>query len=337
MLMKTRLRSLLEKDEFDEAASLLKSGLKNAQLINPRDEHTWRDYADQIAARMQERVDRSTAIAFWEDLLRFFINDLEPAWGHLHKGRILFRLGWVNLPDSVPDGKKYLEKALEEAKTFWQKEAAEGTIDVQDIEKAVAESSSYVTLCIIERIKDEDFDSPADKQTFFEQLLSRAFDRAIFLREVEAVLVEKALQKILPREAIEKLKPVEMKNQLDRAASNGLAVAIVSLAGAVLESILLGVLYFDKGIRDIEVKRGKQKRKKDILEVPLGPLLKEARDRSVFPSDSVYASCKFIHIFRNRLHPGNEFCSKYKLTPRVATTLKILLDLSIVDWGNAIP
>jgi len=341
--MKTRLQSLLANDQFDEAASLLKSSLKDAQLIDPRDEHTWRDYADQIAASMQERGDRSTVIAFWEDLLGFFINDLQPAWEHIHKGRIFFRLGWLALPDSVAKGKKYLEEALEEARKFWRKEAAEGRIAIEDIEKAVAESSSYVTLCIVERIEDEEFDSDAEKQRFFEELLSPSFDAAIFGDEVKANAVMDAIDKIFATQAITEQKMVEirkqaekMKKQLDQVASKQVPVAVVSLAGAVLESILLGVLYA-RGVAEIEVKgKCKKVERKDILKVTLGPLVKEASSRSVFPSGSVKTSCRLIQIFRNRLHVGNEIRSKYGLTPRVARTLKILLDWSIVDWGRAI-
>ena len=252
-----------------------------------------------------------------------FEEDLEPTWGHLHKGHILFRLGLAKLVDDVANAKVYLEKALDEDRLLEKKRGGGKTIDV---EKAVRKYSSYVMLCIIERIEDEHFDSDTEKQNFFQELVPLSFDAAIKGQEVKPDLVQESIKHILPQQALEQT--LEAKRELDIVYAQRLEIAIVSLAGAFLENILLGILYHQLSLRTVQ--------RKDILEVELGPLLKEAIGRAVFPSDSIKATCQIIHIFRNRLHPGNELRQKYKLTPRVVATLKILLDLALVEWARRI-
>lgn len=73
-------------------------------------------------------------------------------------------------------------------------------------------------------------------------------------------------------------------------------------------------------------------RNKDIFKVELGPLILEAINQHVFPSDPIKAAFKVIQSFRNRLHPGNELKQTYKLTPRTATTIKIILDSALIEW-----
>jgi hypothetical protein len=114
-----------------------------------------------------------------------------------------------------------------------------------------------------------------------------------------------------------------------------LKTATISLAGSFLESVLLGILYYKHSHKTNSTG-------KDIRELQLGTLFAEAdllatTGKKVFPSDSIEASCKTIHMFRNRLHPGNELKQKYKLTERVAVTVKNLLDSALLDWSNNLP
>lgn len=255
--------------------------------------------------------------------MKFFEEDLEPTWGHLHKGHILFRLGLAKLVDDVATAKTYLEKALDEDRLLKKEQAGSKTID---IEKAVRKYSSYVMLCIIERIEDEHFDSDTEKQRFFQELVSPSFDAAIMRQEVKPELIQESIKQIVPQQALEQT--LEARQELDIVYAQRLQMATVSLAGAFLENILLGILYHPLGLRTVQ--------NKDILKVELGPLLKAAILHQVFPSDSIKATCQIIHIFRNRFHPGNELRQNYKLTPRVAATLKILLDLALVGWASQI-
>lgn len=319
----SKLNELLNKSRFNEAASLLKSHLAKAEIIDPSNDGSWAPYADQISFKILSDKGQDAFNVFWEDLLKFFEEDLEPTWGHLHKGHILFRLGLAKLVDDVANAKVYLEKALDEDRLLEKKRAGGKTIDV---EKAVRKYSSYVMLCIIERIEDEHFDSDTEKQKFFQELVSPSFDAAIMGQEVKPDLVHESIKHILPQQVLEQT--LEARRELDIVYAQRLEIAIVSLAGVFLENILLGILYHQLSLRTVQ--------RKDILEVELGPLLKEAIGRAVFPSDSIKATCQIIHIFRNRLHPGNELRQKYKLTPRVVATLKILLDLALVEWARQI-
>jgi len=123
---------------------------------------------------------------------------------------------------------------------------------------------------------------------------------------------------------------LQVKKELDLANLQALKIATISLAGSFLENLLLSILHYGYGVQ-------KTSKGKSIFEIELGPLLEEAIGRNIFPSDSVRTSCKVIHVFRNRLHPGNEIKQKYKLTVRVASTLKILLDLTLLEWIRKIP
>ena len=317
----SKLNELLNKSGFDEAALLLKDHLAKAEIIDPSNDGSWAPYADQISFKILSDKGQDVFTSFWEELLKYFEKDLEPTWGHLHKGHILFRFGLAKLVDDVAKAKMYLEKALDEDRLLEKKRAEGKTID---IEKAVRKYSSYVMLCIIERIENEHFDSKIEKQKFFQELVSLSFDAAIMGQEIKPELVGESIKCIVPQQALEQT--LEARRELDKVYAQRLQTATVSLAGVFLENILLCILYYQLGLRTVG--------KKDILEVQLGPLLKEAIKKVVFPSDSIKATCQTIHIFRNRLHPGNELRQKYKLTPRVVVTLKILLDLALVEWAR---
>jgi hypothetical protein len=317
----SKLNDLLHERKFGEATLLLKSHLKAAEVIDPSNDRTWAPYADMISFKIRSDNGEGAFMAFWQELLQFFEEDLEPTWGHLHKGHILFRLGLVRLSDDVAAARKYLEKALDEDRRLEKKRVG---LEETDVEKAVRKYSSYVTLCIVERIEDEHFDSETDKRKFFRDLFSLSFDAAIFGRAVRQGLVEKAVSNIVAQQGLEQV--LAIKKELDLTFERRLPVATVSLAGAFLESVLLTVLYYEKCVRTVKGR--------NILEVELGKLIGEATEKDVFPSDAIRATCQVIHIFRNRLHPGNELLQKYKLTDRVATTLKILLDLALVDWAK---
>jgi len=174
--MNSKLNNLLDNGRFGEAASLLKSHLKAAEIIDPSNDRSWGPYADQVSSRILSKEGQDAFNLFWQELLAFFTKDLEPTWGHLHKGHALFRLGLGRLSDDISAAKKFLEEALDEDRLLEMKRA-EGKS--ADIEKLIRGYSSYVTLCIIERIENEQFDSDIEKQKFFRYFFSTSFDAAI--------------------------------------------------------------------------------------------------------------------------------------------------------------
>jgi len=316
----SKLNELLNNSRFDEAASLLKDHLAKAVIIDPSDykDESWPQYADAISRKISRDKGQEATIPFWEDLLKFFKKELEPTWEHLHKGHILFRLGIANLINDVSIAKKYLEKALDEDRLLEIERAKGKSID---IENKIRKYSAYVMLCIIERIK-----YVKEKQKFFQELLSPSFDAAIRGDKVDPDLVKEAVEYIVPQQGWEQI--LETRKELDLVFKLKLKTATISLTGAFLENILLSILYHHLNLSTAQGK--------NILEAELGKLLEEAIKRSIFPSDSIKTACRTINIFRNRLHPGNELTQKYKLTPRVAVTIKIFFDSVLVDWAKQI-
>jgi len=306
--------------DFIGAESLFKKQLLEAEIIDPSNDRTWAQYANQISREIEKIDDRC---AFWLRLSQFFENDLETKWGHLHKGHIFFWLGLTCLLEDVAKAKIWLEKALEEDREL---ERIRGTKNLEN-------SSAYVTLCLIERIEDSHFNPDVEKQKFFKELFPRSFDAAIFGQEIDPERIKKSITNIVPKESLDQA--LELKRELDMVSRQRLQTATISLAGSFLESVLLGILYYKHSHKT-------NSKGTDIHGLQLGELFKEAdllaaKGEKVFPSDSIEASCKTIHLFRNRLHPGNELKQKYKLTERVAVTVKNLLDSALLDWSKNLP
>ncbi len=173
-IMQPKIEALLKANKFDEATELLKSHLSAAELLNPRNDRTWAPYADHIGFTIRERKDRAAEGGFWQDLLKFFVADLEPKWMHLHKGHIFFRLGFSTLHDDMSKAVSFFEKALEEDRVLESARLGDGA-QLAHVEKAVQRYSAYVALSILETIQNEQFDSPAERQRFV-QAFSVSFD-----------------------------------------------------------------------------------------------------------------------------------------------------------------
>ena len=290
--MDSKLDDLLNHGRFAEATSLLKNHLMAAEIIDPSNDTSWAPYADQISFKILSDKRTTCLQCLLAGITEVFVKDLEPTWGHLHKGHVLFRLGFARLSDDISAGKKYLEEALDEDRLLEKKRAGGKSVD---IERSIRGYSSYVTLCIIERIEDEHFDSDIEKQKFFREFFSTSFDAAIMRREVNQALVEKAVNRIVPQEGLEQA--LGIKRELDLTFERRLPMATVSLAGAFLENVLLSILYYKDRLRTVKGE--------SVLEIELGKLLREAiGKKDVFPSDATRTTCQVIHIFRNRLHPG---------------------------------
>jgi len=87
-------------------------------------------------------------IPFWEALLKFFIEQIEPIWGHAHKGHIYFRLGLHVGRHDLARACSYLTNAREEDSIFQRQKG--GT--EQEIIARTQQSSSHVALAILEGI-----------------------------------------------------------------------------------------------------------------------------------------------------------------------------------------
>jgi hypothetical protein len=310
--VETRIDQLLQAGRFEDARVLLQRQLASGELIDPRTDTLWAPIADLIAAGIEAASGRAAITEFWRGLLGFFLKEIEPAWGHAHKGHLYFRLGMALVGENLAAARGELKAAYDE----------DLLLAGETPERAQVQSS-YVALAIIEQINDAQFSSDAEKENFIRGLFS-AFDAAIYGVTVPPERVATALATIVPppgRSACEAL------NRELRDARGPFAT--VSITGSLLEAVLLGDLYHRKGVRQNADGR-------DILSVELGPLLQEAERQRTFPSDSIRVACRLVHIFRNRLHPGNELGQTYKLVPRVATTIRVSFELALVEWAEVL-
>ena len=313
-MLRTVFEELLEASKFDEATALLQRDLAAGQLIDPRSDPHWSTFADVLGRKLGEQKGIEEVIQFWETLLAFFIHDIEPKWGHAHKGHIYFRLGLAVLQSDLQKGKHQLELAYSDDVIL---QAKPGRPDATT-------QSAYIVLAILERIEDSEFANSEDKQTFINRLF-KAFDTALAGAAVKPQLIEDALAIIAPPEGLSMCRSIYA--ELQRANNHWMPFALVSLTGTLLESLILADLYYRKQIKELEGER-------DILTAQLGLLLQAASNQNL-PSKSKLAF-KLIHLFRNRLHPGNEIRQKYKLVPQVAMTIKVFCEFAILDWSKSL-
>jgi len=313
----TEFDRLLVDSQFDDAKCLLQEELLAGQLLDPRSDPYWTKFADRLAGEIHKALSVTEVVTFWESIRDFFAQTIDPAWGRAHKGHIYFRLGLACLPRDVDRGKRELEAAYQEDVLLEQ--AAEGMPEAQS-------QSAYIALAILERIDDSEFANQDDKEKFFLQLF-QSFNAAIVGASIKSRLVEAAFQAILPPEELSRCRAYY--RELDEVARRKLPFATVALTGIVLEAVILAILYYRKKITTLN-------KGQDIREAELGPLLKEARKNSIFPADSIRVTCELIHMFRNRLHPGNEIRQTYGLVPRVASTIKVFFEMAMLDWNTAL-
>lgn len=318
MRSQTDFDQFLISDRFEEAKMLLLEEIGSDRLIDPRLDPYWGRFADRLAGAIDRKFGTVEVVAFWESMRDFFVNRIEPIWGHAHKGHIYFRLGLSLLPHDFVRGKKELEAAYQEDLVL---EKTEGGAPKASSQPA------YAALTILERIDDSEFANQADKQRFTDQLF-HSFNAAIFGIAVQSDKVQTAIKKISPADGL--MTCLAAYGELREARKQQISFATVSLTGTVLEALLLTDLYHRKQISMLP-------NGESILKVELGALMKEAIRLSIFPADSVRVAFQLIHIFRNRLHPGNELRQTYKLSPRVAWTVSIFFELAVIEWSKSFP
>ncbi len=321
--MQTRLETLIGKRDFDRARGLLECQLSAGEILDPRTDQEWTPVADLIAAHISAEEGLDATVEYWEALLRFFVEVIEPEWGHSHKGHIYFRLGLLEARRDLIAARQRLEEARAEDNILRRSQAS----SEEEAARLAMQSSSYVALALLERIDDEDFSSAHERSQFMDNLFGTSFDAAISGGIVNPQLVNTALKKLLPASAYEPT--VTLHDELTAASAAGLSFSTVSLTGTVLESVLVNILHSNMDIQRLSLSNDKE-----TLKAELGPLLKESRFLELFPSSSIEAGFRLVHIFRNRLHPGNELQQKHKLTMRVAMTVKILFELLLIDWAK---
>ncbi len=320
----TQFDSLLAARRFDEARDLLLNELASGRLLDPRSDPYWPRLADRLARAIMENKKGHEEIAdFWIHLRDFFLNTIEPIWGHAHKGHIYFRLAMATLSGNLEQGKEALKQSYQEDCLLERPKG--GTED--QIEQRSRQYSSYAVLAILEAIEEPEaaFSSQQDKNKFIADLF-RSYDFALIKATIKTDIIHHAFQVIVPSEALEACRSIY--RELEEVTRRDLPFATVSLTGTVLEAIIFAELHYRRKIVKL-TKSGKPIHKGD-----LGALMEEAIARSIFPIDSIRVACRLVHIFRNRLHPGNEMTQTYKLVPRVALTIRNVFENAVSAWSR---
>src|SRR5262245_22940878 len=93
MRSQTDFDQFLISDRFEEAKMLLLEEIGSDRLIDPRLDPYWGRFANRLAGAIDRKCGTVEVVAFWESMRDFFMNRIEPIWGHAHKGHIYFRLG----------------------------------------------------------------------------------------------------------------------------------------------------------------------------------------------------------------------------------------------------
>jgi len=291
-------------------------------LLDPRSDPYWPRFADRLAKEIQKKT--GDTAEFWTRLRDFFTDKIEPVWGRTHQGHIYFWLALATLPHDIALGKEELKKSYQEDIALETAKGGRG----DEVEERARQHSAYAVLAIVERIEDADFSSQGDKNRFIARLF-QSYDFALPGAIVKPARLERALKIIAPGEGLVSCRSIYRK--LHEVTLRNLPFATVTLSGSLLESLILADLYYRRKITEVD--HGKNA--KNILKADLRELLQEATDRSAFSTDSVRVAFVLVHLFRNRLHPGNEIRQTYKLVPRVARTVRVFFEHALVDWSKS--
>ncbi|HYM16431.1 MAG TPA: hypothetical protein VEZ14_12820 [Dehalococcoidia bacterium] len=313
MTLQTAFDGHLLAGRFKEATKLLQEELLSGRLLDPRTDQVWAPFADTIAGQYLA-TGRSREVAqFWEEMLRFFVAEVEPKWGHTHKGHLHFRLGFAFASNDFARARREFLAAYEQDLQLERSGQGEASL-----------RSAYVALVLFDRI-DEGSIGVMERREFVSLLFGPSFDAAILGQTVAPDEIQRAFGRVVRPDLMSVCESTYA--ELHAAALSGMSVAVTSLAGACLECVLLSEL-MNRGVTEIDV-RGKAQ---DVLKADLGALMIAAAKQRAFPSGSIETACKLLHHFRNRLHPGNELRQDYPLVPRVALTLRVLFDLTLYQW-----
>ncbi|MBU4567129.1 MAG: hypothetical protein KMY53_08415 [Desulfarculus sp.] len=321
--METKLLRLMQQKKFISAVNVLKEELIAGNILDPRFDSVWAQLADKILAAANPERNLYYELSYWTDWFHFFITVIEPKWGHAHKGHIYFRLGFAHTQDDEKIAVKNFEFAQSENEIF-----ATNYLGYQgdQVLEYCRGQSSYVALCLLEKMDLLDFADNLERKTFISRIFSEAFDRAIQHLFPDPKQVGESLTTIIKSPKFNKHATI-IFNELLTVANMSLTYATISSLGSLLETILLDAIPESKMI---------DKKGNKIDKMTLGILFNLADRNSVFPDDLIKASCRLVSFLRNRIHSKNTLDAKYPLTPRASHTLMILLELSLIAWAKTL-
>ncbi len=313
--------------QFDRATELLKESLRQAVFVDPRDDYSWGPESDVLGYQILAAQGPKAFIAYWEDMLHFFTDELEPKWGHLHKGHVYFRLGLGQLALDKGKAVEYIEMALDEDRLVAATYAP--TIHLEP-EVLVHRFPSYVTLAILERCEATYFESEEMADRFFAGLAPLRFDVIWDRKEVELSAVRHAISVVVPPPA--QAAATAVLEELAQVCQQQQTTSPLTLTAALAEMVLYAVLRYRHDVRAI--------RGADITYVGRGTLLGEVAKRGIFPTKSIWATFEMVDLLDKSLNRPTDRQYKYAVTPHIryliGYALKILFDRALVEWAERI-
>jgi hypothetical protein len=312
---------LIDEKKYSEAASLLKQHIKEAEIIDPRRDDSWGIDSDILGYTILDKSGVDAFCSYWQEFLQFFIEEMEPSWGHLHKGHIFLRLGTGYLATDLNKSVEYLKAGLEEDRlvAVERKKKDPGL----DIEEIVRDSPANITLCTIRILDKWSYPSEELKQSFFRDLVRVKFDVIWGPQEVDPNRVQRALGKFNNRNREYLIAAV---HELNRVFDQRLPLAIMS----TLESFLK-IFLRDRISANSATAEG------FALE-SLSDLVAAIQTEKLFPDPTIAAVFQMTGILCTvfPLIPTTE--PPEELTPRVlsqiSVMIKILVDLALIGWSE---
>ena len=312
---------VIEDKKFHEAATLLKRHIREAEIIDPRRDDSWGIDTDILGYAILDHSGVSAFCTYWQDCLQFFVEELEPSWGHLHKGHIYLRLGTGHLATDLGKAAEYLNKGLEEDRLV--AEDRRKSDPGLDVEETVRDSPAYITLCTVRILDLWSYPSEAFKKSFFTDLVRVKFDVIWGPQEVDPRRVQLALERLVP-DRREQARAA--KHELDRVFDQRLPLATMS----TLESFLKQFYH--------ECLPKKSSLPGGFAPISLVELLAAAQAGKIFPDPTIQTVFQMAGILGSVFPFLQEANIPEKLTPRVllqiSVMIKILVDLALVRWSE---
>ncbi|MBN1882597.1 MAG: hypothetical protein JW885_10525 [Deltaproteobacteria bacterium] len=331
MIQEEYFKSLFEKYirafEPTKVKDLLMDYLDRPDIVCQSNYGVWAKYTRFFRNQLLENFEYQTCIDFHEELLDFFKKVLEPKYGHIHKGEILWQLGSLWGPIDINKSKEYLLEAKKDNEILEK---------IRDDHPSKG-TSTYTKLCIIDRIEEGiHFTTEDEKRKFFGALFTPAFNAAIYRAVVNPEKVKERIKTLInSNDALIDFNIIDIYDELSISNGNDLKISTVTLTGILLESIVMALLKYKYEKDVLETKIANKKTKKVKLEEAKFKDLLENIYTYESLNDSIKVTFDTIRVFRNRLHPGREWREEYKLTKRVARTLKNIFDLALHEWANS--
>jgi hypothetical protein len=325
MEKKSRFIESIDNKQFVEAGVILKKHIKAAEYVDPRDDYTYGPEMDLLAYALLKEEGPEAFARFHEDFLRFFIEELEPVWGQLHKGHFYMRQGLAYLAIDISKAYECFKRGYQEDRLICKNFFEAGKVADGEIRARL--SPNYVSLLIIERSKSEYFDSVSDRQAYFAGLSPLRMEVFWERHDVEQFPIIAAIKKVTPVPDTEML--LQAYKEICNNAGLDHTFALPPLVGAFLKKMLLSKLYHQRDVRKF--------REKSVRQAGLFDLVDLAEREHIFPNISLRSFCQMVGILEIELSLRVNDEYSHEIDPvtekRIGYGLKALLEKALVDWN----